>query len=52
MSRFRFPIAFLLSLILTTGIFAFMRFVTNSRGHVGEQGAITKFEFVLEFLQV
>ena len=46
MSRFRFPIAFLLSLILTTGIFAFMRFVTDSRGTVGEQGAITKFEFV------
>ena len=46
MSSLRFPIAFLLSLILTTGIFAFMRYVTDSRGDVGEQGAITKFEFV------
>ncbi len=46
MSKFRFPIAFLLSLILTTLIFAFMRFVTDSRGDVADQGAITKFEFV------
>lgn len=46
MSKFRFPIAFLLSLILTTMIFAFMRYVTDSRGDVADQGAITKFEFV------
>lgn len=46
MSKFRFPIAFILSLILTTGIFAFMRYVTDSRGDVADQGAITKFEFV------
>jgi protein TonB len=45
-SKFRFPIAFFLSLVFTTGIFAFMRFVTSSRGEVGEQAAITKFEFV------
>jgi periplasmic protein TonB len=46
MTWLRFPVAFALSLVLTTGLFGFMRVLTNSRSEAGEAAAITKFEFV------
>ena len=46
MAWLRFPVAFLLSLVLTTGLFGFMRALTNSRSEAGEAAPITKFEFV------
>lgn len=46
MAHLRFPIALLLSLILTTGLFGFMRLLTNARSEGEEAAAITKFEFV------
>jgi protein TonB len=45
-ARLRFPISLLLSLVFTTGLFGFMRALTNTRAETGEAAAITKFEFV------
>lgn len=42
----RFPIALLLSLVLTTGLFGFMRLLTNARSEAVEASEITKIEFV------
>ena len=46
MAWLRFPIAFVLSLVLTTGLFGFMRVLTNSRSEAGDAAPITKLEFV------
>jgi protein TonB len=46
MGWLRFPIALLLSLVVTTGLFGFMRVLTNSRSETGDAAPITKFEFV------
>ena len=46
MSRFRLPIAALLSALLTAGLFASLRALSHARSEVGEAAAITKIEFV------
>ena len=46
MSRFRLPIAALLSALITAGLFASLRALTHARSEVGEATAISKIEFV------
>jgi protein TonB len=46
MASLRFPIALLLALIVTVGLFAFMRAVTNTRGETSAAAAVTKVDFV------
>jgi protein TonB len=46
MASLRFPIALLLALIVTVGLFGFMRALTNTRGEAGAAAAVTKVEFV------
>lgn len=46
MSRFRLPIAALLSALLTAGLFASLRALSHARHAVTEAAAITKIEFV------
>jgi protein TonB len=46
MASLRFPIALLLALIVTVGLFGFMRALTNARGEAGAAAAVTKVEFV------
>jgi protein TonB len=45
-SRFRFPVALLLSLVFTTGLFSLMRLVTNARSQEVDASEITKVDFV------
>jgi protein TonB len=45
-SRFRLPIAALLSALLTAGLFATMRALTHARSEIAEASEITKVEFV------
>lgn len=42
----RFPISLLLALLVTLGLFGFMRALTNARGETGASAAVTKVEFV------
>lgn len=46
MSALRFPIALLLSLMLTTGLFGFMRLLTNARSEAVDATQVAKVEFV------
>ncbi len=46
MSKFRMPIAALLSALLTAGLFATLRALTDSRSTVEDAAAVTKVEFV------
>lgn len=46
MALLRFPIALALAFLVTTGMFGFMRALTNSRGEHDQASAVTKVEFV------
>ena len=46
MASLRFPISLLLSLVLTVGLFGFMRALTIARGGHDAASAVTKIEFV------
>lgn len=46
MASLRLPIAALLSAVITAGLFATLRVLTNARGETGESMAISKVEFV------
>jgi protein TonB len=45
-SRLRFPIAALLSLVITCGLFGFLRLLTSQRSHAEGAQALSKVEFV------